>query len=111
MALTITSPSIVSGFVGVPFEYQGIASGGVEPYIWHIHSVTTWESIDESSGWVTGTPTIVEVKTISLHVHDSAGAAALRNVRIVVEEPVYEPVRWQSGDTHLPGFQAGQKEN
>ena len=113
MALIITSPHSADAYVGIPFEYQIVAEGGVEPYEYHIHSPLTWESIDEETGLITGTPTVVEEKVMTLEVHDSGqpGSRVIVLFTVSVGLPTLGPARWQSGDTHLPGFQAGQKEN
>ena len=109
-ALTVTNLSLPAGEVGVLYSQTLSASGGTTPYTWsntggsHYYSVLlegnkistvpyTWSSIGgslrvvppmDTSGVITGMPTVVGISSFTAQVTDNVGATATKLLSITV---------------------------
>lgn len=66
-------PSSLDGIVGDPFNYTLVVFGGSTPYIFSIFSgsLPAGLSLNSSTGEITGTPTIIEIQSITFRVTDN----------------------------------------
>lgn len=75
--LVITTSSLPSGSVGVPYSTTVTATGGIPPYTWAVLSDTpdtgSWLSINPTTGVLSGTPGTAETETVTVQVTDSVG--------------------------------------
>lgn len=72
--LSITSPDPPSeGHVGVMYQHQFTAAGGVEPYTWSIVSGPAGAVINPATGLFTWTPATPGAVVIDVKVTDSGG--------------------------------------
>jgi len=71
-ALAVTTTTLTSGSVNVPYTASLAASGGVPPYTWSIASgsLPTGLSLNQF-GSITGTPTAQQTTTFTVQVSDS----------------------------------------
>ena len=70
--LAVSTTSLTSGSVGVPYSASLAATGGVPPYSWTITSGTLPAGLSLStSGFISGTPTTEETQAFSVQVSDS----------------------------------------
>jgi Putative Ig domain len=75
--LAISTTSLTSGTVGVPYSGSITATGGVPPYTWSIISGTLPAGLTlSSSGFISGTPTTQETQTFTVQVSDSQTPAS-----------------------------------
>jgi Putative Ig domain len=76
-ALAVSTTSLTSGSVGVPYTASLSATGGVPPYTWSITSGTLPAGLTlSSSGFISGTPTNQESQTFTVQVSDSESPPA-----------------------------------
>ncbi len=76
-ALAVSTTSLTSGSVGVPYTASLSATGGVPPYTWSITSGTLPAGLTlQSSGFISGTPTNQESQTFTVQVSDSESPPA-----------------------------------
>jgi len=85
--VTITSPTVLrSAHRGEYYEYQLLATGGVEPYSWsYLLSLPSGLEMF-SDGLIKGTPTKLESRLVEFKVEDSANPSndATKDIRIKV---------------------------
>ena len=75
--LSISTTTLTSGSIGVPYSAALTAVGGVSPYTWAITSGSLPAGLTIStSGLITGTPTASGTQTFSVQVTDSATPAS-----------------------------------
>ena len=75
--LSISTTSLTSGSVGVPYSGTLTAVGGVPPYTWSLTSGSLPAGLTLStSGFITGTPTAQGTQTFTVQVSDSATPAS-----------------------------------
>ena len=89
--LAITTTSLTSGSVGVPYTGSLVASGGVPPYTWAITSGSLPAGLSLStSGFITGTPTNLETQTFTVQVSDSQTPAstATATLSLTINGPI-----------------------
>jgi Putative Ig domain len=71
-ALSVTTSSLTSGSVNVPYSASLIAAGGVPPYTWSVVSGGLPAGLTLSaSGFISGTPTAIETANFTVQVADS----------------------------------------
>jgi len=71
-ALSITTSSLTSGSVNVPYSASLAASGGVPPYTWSVVSGSLPAGLTLStSGFISGTPTATGIANFTVQVTDS----------------------------------------
>jgi len=86
---TITTTSLPSGTVGVPYSQTLGVTGGTTPFTWSITSGTLPPglSLDPSSGAITGTPTTPGTPNLGFLATDADGLTASALLSITIEEP------------------------
>jgi hypothetical protein len=114
-ALTITSSSLPTGTVGVPYTGSVTASGGTQPYTYSASSLPGGLSINSSTGAITGTPSQNSVGTtpVSITVTDSTATTpqtATANVAITINAAT-STASLKITTTSLPGGTAGSAYN
>jgi hypothetical protein len=87
--LTIATPSLSGGTVGVAYSAMLAASGGATPYTWSLSGGTTLPTgltLNATTGSITGTPTAQGTFTFTVQVTDSASppAAVTRSLSITI---------------------------
>jgi hypothetical protein len=85
--LTITTASLATGVVGVPYSQTLNATGGTPPYIWTITSgrLPAGLSLNAATGQITGIPTFSPASSIvTLKVTDSSVPAQTASVILVL---------------------------
>ena len=87
--LTITSDTLFSGTVGLPYSQTLVASGGIPPYKWSTASgqLPAGITLDASAGTLSGTPQAAGSFNLTVQVTDSSGATASRNLTLAVSAP------------------------
>jgi subtilisin family serine protease len=86
--LAITTTTLPSGTIGVPYSTSLAASGGVSPYTWSRISGKLPNGLTlGSSGVISGTPTKRGTYTFTVRVTDSLGTQATRTFSIVISRP------------------------
>ena len=66
--ITITTTSLDTGTVGLPYNVTMAASVGTSPYIWSATGLPVGLSINSSTGVVSGTPTAAGTSTVTVTV-------------------------------------------
>jgi hypothetical protein len=86
-ALTITSTVLPKGSVNVPYTLYIQASGGTGTYTFSITAgaLPTGLSFTNSTGQISGTPTVEGVSSFTVQVTDSANATASANLSITIQ--------------------------
>ncbi len=90
VAITTTCP-LPDALQDVAYDEQLAATGGVLPYAWTISAgaLPTGLSMD-SSGEITGTPTVQQVSTFTIHVADAVGGSASLSCQITVQPTCFD---------------------
>jgi hypothetical protein len=85
-ALLISTTSVPSGRVGVPYSAQLAATGGTPPYTWSLTSgtVPAGLSLNGSTGAITGTPTASTSSTATFTVKDSSKPRQSRSTTLTL---------------------------
>lgn len=84
--LTITTPQIGQGTVGLPFSAGLAVAGGEPPYEWALDDGALPPGIDLSVvGWLSGIPSVEGHFTFSIEVTDNLGAHDTIELEVVVE--------------------------
>lgn len=76
--LTIIPETLADATIGAAYTGVITASGGVAPYTYDVVTGTlpSWATLNPSTGYITGTPTIAESATFTIRATDSTGAYA-----------------------------------
>jgi hypothetical protein len=75
--IAISTSSLTSGSIGVPYSATLTATGGVPPYTWSITSGSLPAGLTlSSSGLISGTPTATETQTFTVQAADSQSTPA-----------------------------------
>ncbi len=85
--LTITTPSLPSGTVGVLYSQILAATGGIAPYTWALSLGTLpgGLTLNPSTGLISGTPTAIANATpLAFKVSDSSSPAQTTNVNLTL---------------------------
>ena len=84
-AVTLTA-TLPSGTVGTPYFGSVSAVGGVSPYTFSVTAgaLPSGLSLDQSSGTISGTPTVVVSKTFWVRVSDANGATTRLHTQITI---------------------------
>jgi hypothetical protein len=92
--LHITSLSLPSGTVGVPYTGYLSADGGKPPYTWSIYSgyLPGGLTLDPSTGAISGTPVATGTTPAIFLCTDSAGYSTGVGLAIVINAPAPPPV-------------------
>jgi hypothetical protein len=86
LSITTVAP-LFTGTVGTPYSQTFSAAGGVAPYTWTIQSGATGGLTLDSNGTLHGTPANAGTFSFTVHVADSAGAAASQSYSVTVNPP------------------------
>ena len=83
--VSITTTSLLSGEVGIPYSQTLQASGGTGSYTWSITSGTLPHGLTlNSSGRISGTPTAASTASFSVKVSDSAAGTSTAAMTLTV---------------------------
>jgi hypothetical protein len=92
MPLTITTTSLPSGALNVPYMATLAASGGLTPYTWSVSSgsLPSGLSLNSSTGAISGTPAAAGTFNFTMQVADSGspGQTATRDLSITISAAV-----------------------
>ncbi len=81
--LSITTTSLTSGSLNVPYSASLVASGGVPPYTWSVVSGNLPAGLTLStSGFISGTPTTIGTSNFTVQVADSQTTPATATVAL-----------------------------
>ncbi len=72
-SLTITTPSLPSGTIGVPYSTTLAVNDGIAPYTWTAVGMPAGLSINALTGEISGTPAAAGESTVTVSVSDSVG--------------------------------------
>jgi hypothetical protein len=88
--LTISASSLPSGIVQSPYSVPLQASGGTAPYSWTIQNgqLPAGLALSGATGTIAGTPTMAQVSSFTIEVHDAAGASASKALSITIGNAV-----------------------
>jgi hypothetical protein len=70
--------------VGVPYQQELKASGGLVPYQWSIEPAPAWLQLDEPTGTLSGTPTMPGDTEVSVTVSDKTGESVSKTFALTV---------------------------
>ena len=73
-SVTVANPGNQTGTVGTAKSLQMSASGGTTPYTWSATGLPAGESINSSTGLISGTPTTAATYSVTVTAKDSTGA-------------------------------------
>jgi alpha-tubulin suppressor-like RCC1 family protein len=82
--LALTSGSLASGQVGVPYSASVAASGGAGPDTWAAAGLPGGLAVDASSGQITGVPTAAANASVVLTVTDADGISASATLPLTI---------------------------
>lgn len=86
LALAISTASLPSGTVGIPYSVALQAYGGSAPYTWSVlSSLPSWSSLNPSTGVISGTPEAAGATTFTVEVVDSADPPASATREFTIE--------------------------
>jgi hypothetical protein len=91
--LTITTTSLPSGTLGVPYDAFVNAAGATGTFTWTVTSgslpigLTLLTTSTSTSAEITGTPTVLETSKFSVQVTDAAGASVTQALSITINPP------------------------
>jgi hypothetical protein len=108
---SVNNPSILNGTVGVPYNFQPVATGGTLPYTWTAGSSGSETGLPRgltvTNGAISGTPTAAGTYTFSLTVTDSTvptpESATLQPVTLVINQPSLTVICNPQSETVTPG--------
>jgi Putative Ig domain len=83
-ALIVTTTTLTSGALTVPYSATLAASGGTTPYTWTATGLPDGLSVASATGSISGTPTAMGVFTVNVTVKDSAGATAPATLSLTI---------------------------
>src|SRR5262249_59201640 len=87
----ITTDSLTAGSIGVPFQQQLSATGGVPPYMWSIvdGNLAPGLALDATSGLITGTPSAAGNFSFTVRVTDSRSTTSQKQASItIISQPL-----------------------
>ena len=92
----ITTASLPTGTVGVPYSASLTATAGASPYTWSITSASppAWLSLNSSTGALSGTPTTSGSQGVTFRVTDADSISSSVTLALTVfDDPgVYVPL-------------------
>jgi hypothetical protein len=78
--LSITSTTLVDGYVGQPYSQALAASGGPTPFSWSATGLPNGLSLDANTGLVSGTAVAAGTTTVSVSVTDAFNRVATKDL-------------------------------
>lgn len=89
LPLAITTDTLFSATVGLPYSQTLLANGGTPPYKWSTNSdqLPSGITLDANTGTLSGTPQAAGTFTFTVQVADSAGGTVSRSLTLVVNVP------------------------
>jgi len=103
--LTLTTTALPRAFIGVPYNFTLIATGGELPYTWAASGLPPGILFNNGTGTLSGTPTTAGVSYVSVVVKDSTGALVGATLPLAITLP---PTQLQiSTNPLLPGGSVG----
>ena len=87
LALTVSTPSLVSGTIGMSYADTVAATGGTPPIVWSIAggSLPAGLSIDSGSGAISGTPGAIGTSAFVVLATDALSDTASRPLSITID--------------------------
>ena len=86
LPLSISSTSLLSATVSVPYSQSFSGTGGVPPYTWTVNSGSLPQGLSMSaSGIISGTPVTVGTVSFGVQATDAAGAIVTATTSIVIK--------------------------
>ncbi len=91
--LTITTTSLPTGALGVPYDAFVNAAGATGTFTWSVTAgglpagLTFQTSSTSTSAQITGTPTLLETSKFTVQVTDSAGSSVSQALSITINPP------------------------
>jgi alpha-tubulin suppressor-like RCC1 family protein len=85
--LAVATSSLPSGQLGTPYSAQVQALGGTPPYTWSAMGLPPGLSLEQTTGAISGTPTVPGTYTATITVVDNDGVQASMPFAIVVSAP------------------------
>lgn len=102
--LTVSTPSLPSGTLGISYSQSLLASGGLPPYSWSLLSGSPPNGLSlGSSGGISGTPTAYGTFSFTVRVTDAFSSTATKALSINIQT---YPVRI-SGPAYFNVIQSG----
>lgn len=98
---TITSPTTANCGVGVPFSYQGVATGST-PIIWTQTGLSGGLTLNMSTGLISGTPTSSGTITFDLTATNEFGTDTITVVVTIGSVPVITSANYAEGQVGVP---------
>ncbi len=88
--LSVSTPSLPDGEVGVAYSQTLAAADGVDKYVWSISkgSLPDGLTLDGNSGTISGTPKKSGKSDISVQASDVGGAVVAKPLSININEPI-----------------------
>jgi len=84
--VTITTTSLHSSYIGIPYKRVLEATGGLSPFTWVVSngSLPAGLTLDSATGAISGVPTIPGTAEFTIRVHDSNSVAATKHFNITI---------------------------
>ncbi|MFZ3137404.1 MAG: chitobiase/beta-hexosaminidase C-terminal domain-containing protein [Thermodesulfovibrionales bacterium] len=84
--LTVSTPSLPSGTLGISYSQSLLASGGLPPYSWSLFTGSLPNGLSlSSSGGISGTPTASGTFNFTVRVTDSIASTATKALSITIQ--------------------------
>ena len=82
--LSIQTPSLPSGVVGIDYSFTMSGTGGQPPYTWSASGLPASLSMNSSTGQITGIPSLQGNYLVAVTLKDSAQTTLNKNFTLVI---------------------------
>ena len=104
--LTITTPSLPPGELGLFYSHEMAAEGGLPPYQWIAEGLPSGLSIERNTGRIRGIPGAPGTFTVRITVSDARGTSVAKNFSLFIspervtlfDDAEFSPDRWTFED-------------
>ncbi|MEO8049631.1 MAG: Ig domain-containing protein [Acidobacteriota bacterium] len=96
LRVTTTSP-LPNATIGAAYSQTLQAVGGTTPYAWSATGLPAWLTLNQSTGVLSGTPTVGGTSTIAVTVTDAASGTATASLSLTVGALVISPATLPTG--------------
>ncbi len=96
LRVTTTSP-LPNATIGTAYSQTLLAAGGTTPYTWSATGLPSWLTLNQSTGVLSGTPTVGGTSTIAVTVTDAASGTATASVSLTVGALTISPATLPTG--------------